>query len=73
MNNRGVPKSMKQVLEERGVNTTGMKAEKISKILDSRCDINYEKTKVEQYLNERNHKVMFIPKYHCEFNPIENV
>ena len=58
MNNRGVPKSMKQVLEERGVNTTGMKAEKISKILDSHCDINYEKTKVEQYLNERKHRVI---------------
>ena len=32
-----------------------------------------EKTTVEHYLIERGHVVMFIPKFHCELNPIERV
>ena len=30
-----------------------------------------EKTKLEQLLNSRGHICYFIPKFHCELNPIE--
>ena len=30
-----------------------------------------EKNKLEQYINNRGHAFLFIPKYHCELNPIE--
>ena len=39
----GIPKGMKQVLKERGVNTDGMKAEDIRKVLGSHRDFKYEK------------------------------
>ena len=70
----GIPKGMKNILEERGVDTSKMKAERMKEILRSHHDFKYEKTKVERYLiNEKKHRVLFIPKYHCEFNPIERV
>ena len=71
---RGQPKEMRRVLEERGVNTTGMKADKMREVLGNFSDFRYKKTKVERYLeNERIHRVIFLPKFHCEFNPIERV
>ena len=33
----------------------------------------YEKTKVETMIADRGHRCIFIPKYHCELNPIECV
>ena len=36
-------------------------------------DFQTEKTLVEHYLSNRGHVVMFIPKFHCELNPIERV
>ena len=69
----GIPKGMKQVLKERGVNTDGMKAEDMRKVLGSHHDFKYEKTRVEHYLHQRGHRVLFIPKYHCKLNPIERV
>ena len=41
----GTPKGMKRVLEERGVNTKGMKAEKIREVLGEMSDFKNEKTK----------------------------
>ena len=71
---QGRPKGIRQVLEERGVSTAGMRGEEMRRILGSHSDFLYEKTKVEQYLEkEKGHRVLFFPKYHCEFNPIERV
>ena len=41
----GTPKGMKCVLEERGVNTKGMKAEKMLEVPGEMLDFKYEKTK----------------------------
>ena len=30
-------------------------------------------TKVEKYVTDQGHRCTFIPKYHCELNPIERV
>ena len=58
---------------ERGVDVKGMKAEDQWKELASHHDFKYEKTRVENILLKRGHRVFFIPKYHCELNPIERV
>ena len=36
-------------------------------------DFKYEKTKVEATISAQGHRCVFIPKYHCELNPIERV
>ena len=68
----GTPKGMKRILEERGVNTKGMKAEKMREVLGEMSDFKYEKTKVEKLVSSRGHRAIFIPKFHCELNPIES-
>ena len=67
----GIPKGMKQVLIERGIDVRGMKANNMRNLLSGMDDFKYEKTKVEKYLCGRQHKAIFIPKFHCELNPIE--
>ncbi len=68
----GRAKGMRQVLEERGVNTKGMKADKMREVLGEMSDFKYEKTKVEKLVSSRGHRAMFVPKFHCELNPIES-
>ena len=68
----GVPKGLRVVLEERGVNTRGMRAEEMRHILSSHADFRDEKTRVERFLVEdKKHVACFLPKFHCELNPIE--
>ena len=69
----GTPKGMKQVLIERGINVTKMKAEQMREVLQEMPDFKYEKTKVETLLHSNNFQGYFIPKFHCELNPIERV
>ena len=42
-------------------------------LLKSMPDFKYEKTKVETLLIDNGYKAYFIPKFHCELNPIERV
>lgn len=68
----GVPKGLRMVLEERGVDTRGMNADKLREVLGEH--FKYEKSRIECYLTEENNYIMYmLPKYHCELNPIERV
>ena len=58
---------------ERGVDVRGMKAEDMRKALKEMHDFKYEKTKVEAAISAIGHRCIFLPKYHCELNPIERV
>ena len=69
----GQPKGMKIVLEERGVDTTGWYAKQMREELASHDDFLSEKSIVEKLVEGRDHKCVFIPKFHCELNPIERV
>ena len=69
----GTPKGMKRVLEERNVSVTKMVAEDMRQALQSMPDFKYKKTKVETLLIDNGYKAYFIPKFHCELNPIERV
>jgi len=60
----GMPKGMKQVLIERGINVTKMKAEQMREVLQGMPDFKYEKTRVETLLHSNSFKGYFIPKFH---------
>ena len=69
----GTPKGMKLVLQERGVDVSGLKAEDMRLALQQMHDFKYEKTKLERLLATNGYRGIFIPKFHCELNPIERV
>ena len=66
----GTPKGMKMVLEERGVCTEGKKAKDMVKILKGYDDFNESKTILTEAIERRGHMCVYLPKFHCELNPI---
>ena len=67
---------MKQILEERGINTSSMKADDMRTVLSFHEDFQSEKTLVEKLVTNKGLKCLYIvyfPKFHCELNPIERV
>ena len=62
----GIPKGMKIVLQERGVNTHGLKAEKMREILSGHPDFLNVKTLVEEMVEGSGHLCLFFPKFHCD-------
>ena len=69
----GIPKGLKIVLEERGVNTKGMGKVDMVKKLPSFIDFRHEKNKVERLLRRYEMQAIFLIKFHPELNPIERV
>ena len=64
---------MKRVLEERRISTLWMLAADMRVVLANHDDFRSEKTVVENLLRKKNSKCFFLPKFHCELNPIERV
>ena len=71
--NIGIPKGLIQVLKERGRYHPGMKLQEMRDELASHQDFKEEKTRIEHYLNSKGFVCIFLPKFHCELNPIECV
>ena len=69
----GIPKGMKAILEERGVDTVGMKGTDMRKLIKSYPDFQQQKTILEDHVERRGHICLFYPKFHCELSPIERV
>ena len=69
----GVPKGMRIVLQERGVDTTKMKAKDMRDLLKTFPDFNRQKTILEDYIERRGHICFYYLKFHCELSPIERV
>ena len=70
----GVPKGLKRVHAERGINTAQLHQPEMREILVNHPDFKYEKSRIERLLTEEyGHIVYMIPKFHCELNPIERV
>ena len=69
----GVPKGLRMVLTERGINVSNMCRDQMVSVLSEHDDFVNEKSAVELYLESRGHYCLFIPKYHYELNPIERV
>ena len=69
----GHPKGAALVLEKRGYDTGGMKVDEMRTILAGHDDFKNEKCRVDTFLSNCGHTCVFIPKFHCELNPIERV
>lgn len=70
---KGVPKGMKMILDERGINTSSLLANDMRTILSNHNDFRMKKTIVEQFLSNEGLEGIFLPKFHCKLNPIERV
>ena len=57
----GTPKGMRQVLNERGVDTKGMKAADMCKALGEMHDFKYEMKKVEHLVSNRGYCAILCP------------
>lgn len=81
----GQAKGLQQTLEERGFNVKKMKMRCslvctfenetccMARLLSKQDDFRLQKSQVEEVLTERGHLCIFLPKFHCELNPIEMV
>jgi len=81
----GEAKGLKLVLEERGFNVTGMSAKCspvccfendgccMARVLSKQDDFRLQKSLLEQKITAKGHNCIFLPKFHCELNPIEMV
>lgn len=61
------------ILQEKGVSTHGMDANKMWEVLGNHPDFKFEKSHIEHFIEEKGHMVYLLPKFHCEINPIEHV
>ena len=75
VDDNSIPKGMKAILEERGVNTDGMRVPALREKLKSYPDFNnhHSKTILQLYVEQRGHICLYYPKFHCELSPIERV
>ena len=73
VNADGTAKGLRSILAERGINTTRMKADDMRVVLPNHDDFVKEKTSIEHFVEGHGHLALFLPKFHCELNPIERV
>ncbi|KAI0357255.1 hypothetical protein OH77DRAFT_1422815 [Trametes cingulata] len=79
----GEAKGLQQTLEERGFDVRGMRAKCspvcpfenerccMARLLSKQDDFRNQESLLEQKIKARGHLCMFLPKFHCELNPIE--
>lgn len=81
----GTPKGLQQVLEERGFNISGLRAKCspvcpwesenccMARLLSKQDDFANQPSMLETLIRAMGHECIFLPKFHCELNPIEMV
>lgn len=81
----GRPKGLQRVLQERGFNVDGMIAKCspvcpwentnccMARLLSKQDDFTNQISMLETVIQDAGHKCIFLPKFHCELNPIEMV
>ncbi|KAI0076804.1 hypothetical protein K474DRAFT_1662518 [Panus rudis PR-1116 ss-1] len=82
---QGEAKGLKQTLEERGFDVSGLKAKCspvcpfenenccMARLLSRQDDFRFQESLLEKVIKSRGHLCIFLPKFHCELNPIEIV
>jgi hypothetical protein len=80
-----IPKGLEQVLRERGFDVTRMRAKCqpvcphdnrnccMARLLSQQDDFVNQISELEKVIVDRGHLCLFLPKFHCELNPIEMV
>jgi len=83
--NSGEQKGLQQTLEERGFNVMGMRTKCspvcpwendkccMARLLSKQDDFVNQVSMLETLIKEAGHECIFLPKFHCELNPIEMV
>lgn len=66
-----IPRGLIDVLTQRGCYAPKMKVDEMRELLGNHPDFKNEKNKLEYFLHGQGHACLFIPKFHCETNPIE--
>ncbi|EAU92024.2 hypothetical protein CC1G_06011 [Coprinopsis cinerea okayama7 len=78
-----IPKGLEQVLQERGFNVDGLRAKCkpvcpfdsdkccMARLLSKQDDFTNQVSELEQIIVDAGHLCLFLPKFHCELNPIE--
>lgn len=81
----GTPKGLQQVLEERGFNVKNLRAKCtpvcpwesenccMARLLSRQDDFINQPSMLENVIRKAGHECLFLPKFHCELNPIEMV
>ncbi len=81
----GKAKGMQRVLEERGFNVAHLRAKCspvcsienmnccMARLLSQQDDFKNQPSMLETFIHSRGHECIFLPKFHCELNPIEMV
>jgi hypothetical protein len=81
----GEAKGLKAILEERGFDIKGLKAKCspvcpfesqrccLAWLLSQQDDFANQESMLETMIKKAGHKCLFLPKFHCELNPIEMV
>lgn len=70
---KGEPIGLRQALIERGLFGEGMHKADMVALLSAQPDFAQQPTLVEELLAKRGHVVLFLPKFHCEMNPVERI
>lgn len=81
----GEAKGLKRVLEERGFNVRKLRAKCkpvcpieskeccMARLLSQQDDFKNQVSMLEELVKRKGHEIIFLPKFHCELNPIEMV
>ena len=81
----GEPKGLQSVLQERGFDLRGLHAKCtpvcpfesrgccMARLLSQQDDFCNQMSMLEQLIRDAGHECLFLPKFHCELNPIEMV
>ena len=81
----GEPKGLQSVLQERGFDLRGLRAKCtpvcpfescgccMARLLSQQDDFCNQMSMLEQLIWDAGHECLFLPKFHCELNPIEMV
>jgi hypothetical protein len=81
----GQAKGLNNVLTERGFDVTGLRAKCapvcpfesqkccMARLLSQQDDFAHQPSMLETFIRKAGHECIFLPKFHCELNPIEMV
>jgi hypothetical protein len=79
----GEAKGLQQTLQERGFDASGMRVKCspvcpfenndccMARLLSKQDDFCLQESLLEQKIKSKGHLCVFLPKFHCELNPIE--
>jgi hypothetical protein len=73
MMENGLARPLQDILEERGLWQPKMRKAAAALLLKEQPDFTGQKEWLTEVVEGRGHQILFLPKFHCELNPIERV